>query len=235
MLNTLSARATFYDIIGYFAPGVIALGIAWFWLVILGGGCLAEMIMETMFKHWIVFAVIGLAVSYVAGHCANSCSSWLLEKYVFAEQFKDAKNWCKRLHEQSPERATVIKRNVDAEFGVEIDKLNSFDMLIRMEEFLPQANMSGFSFLCFYGLCRTMALLSWLGAVPVGIFMGMNWHGGCRAQIGAGVVTAVLLCFVGALFIHQYLRFVRYYYDFLGSTLMFPTKMQKCEKTKTAG
>lgn len=227
MLNTLSARATFYDIIAYFVPGLIALCVVWLWVVILGGGGFTGEILDAMFKHWVATSVLGVALSYVAGHCANSCSSWLLEKHLFAERFAEASNWHKRVCDFSPERAVVIKKVVNAEFGVDLEKLKPFDLLIRMEEFLPQATMSGFSFLCFYGMSRTMALLSWLAAIPVGIYIGTNWCGCCFAMVSAGVVTGVLLCVIGALFINQYFRFVRYYYDFLASTLMFPVGRAK--------
>ena len=222
MLNTLSARATFYDIIAYFVPGLVALGVVWLWMVILGCGEFAGEVVDAMFEHWVAASILGVALSYVAGHCANSCSSWLLEKHLFAERFADASNWYKRLHDCSPERESVVKKVVDSEFGVDAEKLKPFDLLIRMEEFLPQATMSGFSFLCFYGMSRTMALLAWLAAIPVGIFIGTNWSGCCYTMVCAGVVTGVLICAGGALFVNQYLRFVRYYYDFLASTLMLP-------------
>lgn len=221
MLNTLSARATFYDIIGYFVPGMLACGIVLIWLNVLGGEAVIDCVCELANGHWFAASIVGVSLSYVAGHCANSCSSWLLEKHIYQKRFATAANWHKRLLEKSPEREGVIKSVVDAEFGLDIAKLKPFDLLIRMEEFLPQATMSGFSFLCFYGMCRTLALLAWLAAIPVGVFMGMKWGGGCIANISAGVVTGVLMCAVGALFVNQYLRFVCYYYDFLGSTLMF--------------
>lgn len=222
MLNTLSARATFYDIIAYFMPGLIAIGVVWLWIVILCGREFSGEMIDVMFKHWVVASVLGVALSYVAGHCANSCSSWLLEKHVFAERFADASNWYKRLHDCSPEREGVINKIVEAEFGIDPSKLKPFDLLIRMEEFFPQATMSGFSFLCFYGMSRTMALLSWLAAIPVGVFTGMNWCDCSDTMVCVGVVTGVFMCAVGALFASQYIRFVRYYYDFLASTLMFP-------------
>ena len=77
MLNTLSARATFYDIIAYFVPGLMALGVVWLWIVILGGGEFASEMVDAMFEHWLVASILGVSLSYVAGHCANSCSSWL--------------------------------------------------------------------------------------------------------------------------------------------------------------
>lgn len=227
MVNTLSARATFYDIIGYFIPGMLACGVVWGWLNVLGGESVIDFVSELVKGHLFAASVVGVALSYVAGHCANSCSSWLLEKHIYQERFAHASDWQKRLHEKSPEREVVVKSVVDAEFGVDITKLKPFDLLIRMEEFLPQATMSGFSFLCFYGMCRTLALLTWLASIPVGVLMGMTWGGECYTNIAAGVITSVLMCVIGVLFVNQYLRFVCYYYDFLGSTLMFPIGKMK--------
>lgn len=224
MLNTLSARTTFYDIIGYFVPGALSLGIVWLWLVILGGGVISDMLVEAMLKHWVAASVFLAALSYVAGHCANSCSSWLLEKHVFASAFKIAADWFKRVHEESPEREAVIAKHADSEFHLVPNELKSFDLLIRMEEFFPQSTISGFSFLCFYGMCRTLALLAWFSSIPVGIYIGIKWDGTILTMVAAGVVSGVFICLVGALFINQYLRFVQYYYDFLGSTLMFSRK-----------
>lgn len=222
MLNTLSARATFYDIVAYFMPGLLSIGIVWLWIVILFGQEFSVEMIDIMIKHWIAASILGIALSYVTGHCANSCSSWLLEKHILAEKFADASNWHKRLHDCSPERECVVKKTVEAEFGIDPAKLLPFDLLIRMEEFFPQATMSGFSFLCFYGMSRTMSLLSWFSVIPVGVFAGMNWCGCRYVMVCVGVVSGLLMCVVGAFFANQYIRFVRYYYDFLASTLMFP-------------
>lgn len=222
MINTLSARATFYDIIAYFMPGLIAIGVVWLWILILCGQEFSSEMMGVMFEHWVVVSILGVALSYVAGHCANSCSSWLLEKHIFAKRFANASNWQARLHECSPEREGIVSKIAKTEFGIDPAELKPFDLLIRMEEFFPQATMSGFSFLCFYGMSRTMALLSWLAVIPVGIYGGINCCGGRGSVVCVGVVTGALMCVVGALFLNQYIRFVRYYYDFLASTLMFP-------------
>ena len=222
MLNTLSSRATFYDIVAYFMPGLIAISVVWLWIVLLCGHEAFGGIIDAALEHWVMASIFGVTLSYVAGHCANSCSSWLLEKHIFARSFADASNWYKRLRDCSPERECVVNKIVTAEFGIDTAKLKPFDLLIRLEESFPQAVVSGFSFLCFYGMSRTMALLSWLSAIPIGIFAGMNWGGCCNSKICVGVMTGLLMCVVGVLFINQYIRFVRYYYDFLASALVFP-------------
>ena len=83
---------------------------------------------------------------------------------------------------------------------------------------MPNATITGFSFLSFYGMSRTMALLSWLGALPIAMFVASKY---CRAQAFlAGGTSFGIVCAVGIFFCYQYLRFVEYYYDFLGSTLL---------------
>ena len=221
MLNTLSARATFYDIIGYFVPGLLTLGVGLVCMRILGGQPLIDNVYGWTNDHWFATSIIGVALSYIAGHCANSCSSWLLEKIIFKDQFAEAANWYKRLLDKSPERGKVIKSVVKAELNIDLSKLEPFDLMIRMEEFFPRATISGFSFLCFYGMCRTLALLSWLAALPISIMLGTMWSGDTIEKVVASVVASVIMCAVGSLFFNQYIRFVRYYYDFLASTLMF--------------
>ena len=63
-----------------------------------------------------------------------------------------------------------------------------------------------------------MALLSWLGALPIATFVADKYCG-VLAFFG-GSMCFGFICVVGIFFCYQYLRFVEYYYDFLGSTLL---------------
>ena len=223
MLNTFSARATFYDIVGYLLPGIVSFGVFGLWIVILGGDDFIDVVMKIIGKHWFGASILGCALSYLAGHCANSFSSFVFEKHIFAKRFENESNWYKRLHDNSPEREAVISKIVDAEFGIELKDLKPFDLLIRMEEYFPKATISGFSFLCFYGMCRTMALLAWLSIIPVGIYFGteINVFGCVTLMFVHGVGMSLTMVLVGLLFLNQYFRFVKNYYDFLACTLMF--------------
>ena len=63
-----------------------------------------------------------------------------------------------------------------------------------------------------------MALLSWLSSLPLAFMMGTRYSG--SIAIAVSLITFLILSGIGGLFCYQYLRFVEYYYDFLGSTLL---------------
>lgn len=221
MINTIANRATFYDVIGYLVPGVIFLGIGWlYWYQFIDDES-AKWVAKHMLKNVFATSLAIAAIGYVLGHIANAASSSLLEKWIFKNSFDSAKKWYDRVLEKNPVRASVIKQNVDSEYHISPTDLSSFDMRIRMEELMPNATITGFSFLSFYGMSRTMALLAWLSSFPLAFLVGLRYDGGLA--IFAAFVTFVGCCVVGALFCYQYLRFVEYYYDFLGSTLLCST------------
>ena len=213
MLNTLSSRATFYDVIGYLIPGSLAIGVvlAW-WCVFIDANVVMRLIRVSL-QHSFLAVVCVSAIGYVLGHLMNSLSSFVLEKHLFANRFNNAKNWQSRLG--ADDRASHVKGNVLREYGVDIRSLTPFDIRIRMEEKMPNATITGFSFLSFYGMSRTLALLTWMMAIPVAELLRMFFNSWCAFAVAFAVV--VLL---GLLFVNQYIRFVKYYYDFLASTLM---------------
>lgn len=217
MLNTLSSRATFYDVIGYLVPGVIAIGVGWLWILAVDHD-FAMWCARLMARHR-VFAVCSLASGgYVAGHLVNSISSLLLEKFILKKPFANAKCWYERMLKKCPEKAKKIEENVLREFDLDVKALSAFDMRIRMEESMTNATITGFSFLSFYGMSRTMALLLWIGALPVAMLVADKYIG--RQSFIVGGVVLVIFAMAGFFFCHQYIRFVEYYYDFLGSTLL---------------
>lgn len=217
MLNTLSSRATFYDVIGYLVPGIIALGIGWLWLLMIDQ-CSARWIANEIMRHGFYSALCVIAIGYVVGHLVNALSSLLIEKHLFKTQFAKARQWYDRMRETYPAKARVVVDNVKAELDLEVTELSAFDIRIRMEEKMPSATVTGFSFLSFYGMSRTLALLAWSAAVPIGMLSASKFYGG-RAFL-VGFIGFGILALAGALFCYQYIRFVKYYYDFLGSTLL---------------
>ena len=185
MLNTLSSRATFYDVIGYLVPGVISLGIGWLWLFMLDHD-FAIWCARLMARHGFYALLCMAAVGYVAGHFVNAMSSLLLEKFVFKKRFAKAKQWYERVVAKCPAKAKLIAENVKREFKLDVTALSAFDMRIRMEESMPNATITGFSFLSFYGMSRTMALLSWLGALPIALFVADKYCGVQAVFAGEG-------------------------------------------------
>lgn len=221
MMNTLSSRATFYDVIGYLVPGLIAICVAWLWCFVFVDAIWSIRLAKLMTTHALVSTFIMLAGGYVTGHLVNSVSSLLLEKRLFKDRFERAKDWISRVKENNQKRYEVIKNNVSDEFHIPPESLGMFDMRIRMEECMPNATITGFSFLSFYGMSRTLALLSWLAVIPACVILGRHFSG--DRAVYAILMTFVGFVAIGGFFCHQYLRFVEYYYDFLGSTLMHKT------------
>ena len=223
MLNTLSARATFYDVIGYLIPGILSMGIGWLYWYVFVDVASAVRILRLMTNHGLVATFLILACGYVIGHLVNAISSAILEKLIFKSRFNMAKKWLDRVQTANPDRVNRITTNVQAEFKIPAEALTSFDMRIRMEEKMPNATITGFSFLSFYGMNRTLALLSWLTAIPVCVIVGRHFHG-TSSFVLAGL-SCVAMLVIGGFFSYQYLRFVEYYYDFLGSTLMISPRV----------
>ena len=107
--------------------------------------------------------------------------------------------------------------------GVCPSGLSTFDIRIRMEEIMPRASVTGMSFLSFYGMSRTLSMLAVL-LIPscVGITSRLL---SCPACCIASALICIMLLLIAKLFQYQYIRFVQYYYDFLGSTLLYvPSK-----------
>ena len=219
MVSNFGARTTFYDIIGYLIPGVFALGVLWlYWYVIISSE--TALLFAKLLSRHVGLTSIGLVTGgYVAGHLVNSLSSLILEKWIFRKAFEDAKNWYDRVSKKSQVRANQIHNNVLEFFGVPVEEISVFDMRIRMEEELPGATITGFSFLSFYGMCRTLMFLVLFAAIPISY-----WSSRLVSSKSSWLVFALMFMFmfaIAAAFKYQYLRFVVYYYDFMGSTLLY--------------
>lgn len=223
MIKTIASRATFYDVIGYLIPGCISLIVMWLWFFIFSYES-ATWFVRVLLKHGVATTLCVIPLGYVIGHLVNSISSVLFEKWLFKSEFQKAKQWYNRVLEKCPARAERIQENVKIEFGIgaKPELLTVFDIRIRMEERMPNATITGFSFLSFYGMSRTLAFLTFLTAVPIGVWCFEMCYCFCCGFV-IGVIGFLLVVLAGLAFIHQYLRFVEYYYDFLGSTLMFRT------------
>lgn len=213
MLNTLSSRATFYDVVGYLVPGVLTIGIVVFWGYVFADVEQVLRLIRAILRYSFISSIFLCALGYILGHLMNSFSSCLLEKWLLSCRFNKAKDW--RLRLGTDDRKNRIRRNVVSEYGVDVASLTSFDIRIRMEEKMPNATITGFSFLSFYGMSRTLALLFWIAAIPVAEYLRTAYSSWW--VFGGSFIVCVGL---GFLLVYQYLRFVEYYYDFLGSTLL---------------
>ena len=59
MLNTLSARATFYDVIGYLIPGILSMGIGWLYWYVFVDAASAVGFVRLMTNHGLVATFLG--------------------------------------------------------------------------------------------------------------------------------------------------------------------------------
>ena len=219
MLNTISSRATFYDITGYLIPGVATIGLGILYVAAFLGPGSACFILGCISGNKLISSILIIAVGYIVGHLMNALSSAILEKSLCAKEFSAAKMWYRRVLHKSPTRAAAINDGVKEDFGISDEELTTFDMRIRMEELMPRTSITGMSFLSFYGMSRTICLLALL-TIPAGIGLSIRILPCPNCCVVSILVTLALLA-IAKLYKYQYIRFVEYYYDFLGSTLLF--------------
>ena len=232
MFNNLTSRATFYDVTGYLIPGILSIGIGWTTCYIFGGRVVLDETVTALGKMGgVITTLVLIAVGYVCGHLLNSLSSAFYEKCLLKSCFKKAKNWQDRLSQYGQARKSMISFRAKAIFGVDVTELQSFDLRIRAEERLPQSFVTGFCFLSFYGMCRTLSLIA-LFSLP--LIAKFGWDSCCCVckyawiyKALVALIFSVLIVVIAVAFAYQYLRFVAYYYDYLGSTLLFVAEGEK--------
>lgn len=219
MFNTIGSRATFYDIIGYLIPGIIAEGIGCTYVYAILGDKAAAAVLSFISKNTLLCSVLIVCGGYCFGHLMNALSSAILEKVIYKDAFNRAKDWYGRIKDKNPSRADRIVNCVKSEYKLDIERLTTFDIRIRMEEILPRASVTGMSFLSFYGMSRTLSLLSLL-LIPSSVCAAIRFLT-CPMCCVVSVASCIILLMIAKVFQYQYIRFVQYYYDFLGSTLMY--------------
>ena len=232
MFDSLTSRATFYDITGYLIPGICAEGVAWLWLYAFRHDTATALLSGPLWLHGgFVIAIILVATGYVAGHLMNSFSSLVFQKWICKERFERASNWQKRIQTNPSARTERIEQRASEVFDIPLEVVNTYELRIRGEEGLPQSFVTGFSFLAFYGMNRTLALLSALAVIPCCAIA-------CRTKLIPCPCFSVLIALVltiGAtfLFLNQYLRFAAKYHDYLASTLLVKSHLEIDRRAQT--
>lgn len=225
MFDSLTSRATFYDITGYLIPGICAEGVAWLWLYAIRPELAVALLSGPLWLHGgFVIAIILVATGYVAGHLMNSFSSLVFQKWICKERFERAANWRDRIQNDPSARTERIAQRASEVFDIPLEVVNTYELRIRGEEGLPQSFVTGFSFLAFYGMNRTLALLSALAVIPCCAIAYRIKLIPCSCF---SVLIALVLT-IGAtfLFLYQYLRFAVKYHDYLASTLLVKSKLE---------
>lgn len=218
MFSGLSIRTTIYDIFGYLMPGMLLLAICHLGYALYAGE----------FNTPLPTSVIGIFgitfVSYALGHAVNAASKIVIEEWLFRKQFLEAANWQKR--EKNELRLKRLEDRARLIFNMGLADLTRFELHIRCEEKLSQSFTTGFTFLSFYGMSRSLAFLCIL-TIPIGFYFAwllsanIECLPGRIALSALGSIPSILLAF---LFHLQYLRFAQNYYDYLASSLLIDTE-----------
>lgn len=225
MINSIASRGTLYDITGYVMPGFVAEGILWLTAYAFGCSEGAVGFAKTVWKEGgFLSAIVFVVAAYVLGHMVNSVSSAVIEKRICFKRFKDAADWYSRMKRKGGSRLMLIESRAMELFNVNASELETFDILARAAEYLPRAFVSGFSFLSFYGMCRSLSLLCFL-AIPSIFSISFNGYTcACEHELVCKILVGLLACvpvlIAAVAFWNQYLRFVKYYADYLASTLL---------------
>ncbi len=232
MFNSLTSRATFYDLTGYLIPGLVFLGVGWATCYVYGGIAVLDTTIAVLDKMGGVVTTLALiAAGYVLGHFMNAISSFLYEEWWLRGKFMKAKDWQGRLAQAGKSREDRITIRAKKIFGVKAEDLQGFELRIRAEEKMPQSFIAGFCFLSFYGMSRTISL-TFLLALPLAAKYGWDFcNSSCNYVWVCKLFISTLFCLtifmISAIFAYQYLRFVKYYYDYLGSTLLYVADGEK--------
>lgn len=214
MFSGLSIRTTIYDIFGYFMPGAFLLAIGYLGYSFYTGKFVIPIPIGAM-------EILGIIISsYALGHAVNAASKLLFEKWLLQKEFAEAVNWQRR--EKNEARLKKLEAQSWQIFGMHLSDLTNVELRIRCEERLPQSFATGFTFLSFYGMCRSLLFLCVL-ATPLGIchawhFFKFIEYSLCRGALAA--VGGVPLIALAYLFGYQYLRFAQNYFDYLKSSLL---------------
>lgn len=224
MLESLVARARFYDITGYWIPGNIALGIIWLYAKVFGWADAADKAFLFVGNHWLVSTVLVFVVSgYATGHLVNSISKLIIEKIVFASIYKKNADWLKRIQECNGDKEKEVIRRFREKFNYVPTSYIAAGPVIQgwAEQNLPAPSMTTFRFLCFYGMNRTLAFLTLAVIPPTAHWVLAHSHFCCM------MITIFVGVFISGMFIYQYLRFVEYYANSIPELLLMDVNPMK--------
>ena len=217
MLESLIARARFYDFTGYWIPGNLTIGIIWIYARVFGWAAEADKAISFVEKHWLASTILIFIVGgYAIGHLVNAISKLLIEKIAFAVAYKNSADWLGRLKKRNGSKEQVILERFEEKFGYSPNSSVSAGPVIQgwVEQKLPAPSMTTFRFLCFYGMNRTLAVLTIAIIPPAAHWSLAHSHFCCMIiVILAGIIFA-------GMFISQYLRFVQYYADSIPELLL---------------
>lgn len=229
MLESLVARARFYDITGYWIPGNITLGIIWLYARVFGWVELSSKAISFVGDHWLASTILVFVVGgYAVGHLANAISKLLIEKIAFATAYKKNADWLSRIQERNGDKEKEIMKRFGVKFNYTPTSYIAAGSVIQgwAEQNLPAPSMTTFRFLCFYGMNRTLAILTLAMIPPSAHWVLIHSHCCCM------MITIFVGVFVSGMFIYQYLRFVKCYANSIPELLLMDVNSEEGGETK---
>lgn len=217
MIDSLVARARFYDFTGYWIPGNLAIGIAWVYAWVFGWESQANKAIEFVSAHWVAATILIFIVGgYAVGHLVNALSKLLLEKCILKRAFDENKDWLTRIKSNKTGKGAAVLKRFNEVIKYDPQSSSAAGSVIQgwAEQCLPAPSMTTFRFLCFYGMNRTLSVLTIFLIPPVAHWVLDHSHFCCML-----FVIVVGFC-VSLLFGFQYLRFVKLYADSLPELLL---------------
>ena len=214
-MNINSFKGTLYDLLGYFAPGLVA------WI----GGFAAFLRLSNTPN---IFAALRAAISdlsvfetfviiiavYVLGHGIASASSYLIEKKLLSiirplRNSVDAQKIFGNAH------YAVFCRKYETIFQTPYDTGSIRRVICYVQAKQPAVYETALIFLSFYGMARNLAGTSWLFSIVEIAFL---------IQARGSLSILILLAGLGFLFLYEYIRFRKYYLETILSGFLIPEK-----------
>ena len=147
---------------------------------------------------------------------------------MFAIPYKKNADWLKRIQEKNEGKEKEIMKRFEEKFKYSPTSYLAAGSVIQgwAEQNLPAPSMTTFRFLCFYGMNRTLAILTLAMIPPSAHWVLIHSHFCCMMMtIFVGVV-------IFGMFIYQYLRFVEYYANSIPELLLMDVNTTKCKENK---
>lgn len=211
-MNWNNLKGTLYDLLGYFAPGIIAIISGCF----VGFRFNEEEYIEIIKNLSALEVFIVIVLAYILGHAIATLSSWIIEKRLMEKnnklrKFTDTKEILGNEH-----YITLCKKYTRI-FNAQYNRKDIRKIICYVQSKESSVYETAQIFLAFYGMARNLALVFALfSLVEIGLLLGLCGIG--KIYI---LLMYLVLCIV---FLFEYIRFRKYFTDTILSGFLIPEK-----------
>lgn len=209
-------KGSLYDILGYFAPGLVSI-IGYILIIprMFGTYCTLD-VLKTACKDISGFEIFLLIIiAYIFGHVLASLSSFIIENQLVKK--------VEKLHKSisgkkilGDEHYTILCAKYKKTFNAQYSDENLRRIICYVQSKQNLVYETALIFLSFYGMARNFAF-------SFGIFSVMEIML-CIFKRGHLGLFALFLI-VSMVFLHEYIRFRKYYIDTILSSFLIPEKI----------